>query len=109
MAKDLKDFETINLFSWLEQKMNDPDSQQEIEDFVLANYRANVAAANDQLECQPVIDKINDVFLRAEEENKVDYIGEEARAAKASRIEALQSELESYCNEMRDWTARYFK
>ena len=109
MTKDVKDFETIDLFSWMEQQMTSPEGRRNAEAFVLRKLRLDNTAANDRPEWQIIIDKINDLFIRADNENKVTAIGTEAIADKACRIVRLQNELVLYKSQLTDWVSRELK
>ena len=92
MAKGIRDFETIDLFEWLEEQKDSPGIRRDIENFILNHYRTNVVAANDKSEVELIIDRYSDLFHRVDEENKIEVIGDKAIADKNIRITALRRE-----------------
>ena len=106
MSNDVK---TVSIFDWLENQMNTPEGRKNAEEFILSNYRANANAANDKTEVELILDRLNDLFFRADDENKIAAIGTEAKAEKKRRIALLEKELSEYKKQLSEWVDRELK
>ena len=109
MAKDPKNFITIDLFEWLEEQMNSPEGKQDIKDYMLRNLRLNDRSANDESEMWTIFNRLNELCFMGDDENKIEAIGDKARADKARRIAALQQEFAEYKKQLSEWVDRELK
>ena len=94
------DFITIDLFEWMEEQMNSPEGKETVESLALRKLRLNDRSANDESEVWTIFNRLNELCFMADDENKIEAIGAEARADKARRIAALQKEFAEYKNRL---------
>ena len=86
------DFITIDLFEWMEEQMNSPEGRETVENLALRKLRLDDRSANDESEMWTIFNRLNELCFMADDENKIEAIGNVARAGKARRISALQKE-----------------